>query len=118
MPICRTLHLSDLHIGDTYIDSQSLAYKITNDIGRTGIKGIQSVLVTGDILNGPSGTDASLIREAADFFRTLMSELNQDSADTNLTKEDFLFVPGNHDIVWTEDRQVQWAKYLNFLNEF
>lgn len=118
MPIYRTLHLSDLHIGDTYIDSQSLAYKITNDIGRTGIKGIQSVLVTGDILNGPNGTDASLIREAADFFRTLMLELNQDSVETNLTKEDFLFVPGNHDIVWTEDKRVQWAKYLNFLNEF
>lgn len=118
MPVYCTLHLSDLHIGSTYLDSQSLIYKITNDIARNGIKGIRSVLVTGDIFNGPSGSSPELIQEASNFFLTLMSELNADSNGITLTKEDFLFVPGNHDIEWTDDISARWNKYRSFLKTF
>lgn len=118
MPVYRSLHLSDLHIGGTYLDSQELAYKITNDIARTGIGGIRNILVTGDIFHGPAGTDKALILEASRFFQTLMDELNEDGRTTGLTRDNFLFVPGNHDIVWTEDKPAQWDKYRRFLEEF
>ena len=89
MPVYRSLHLSDLHIGGTYLDSQELAYKITNDIARTGIGGIRNILVTGDIFHGPAGTDKALILEASRFFQTLMDELNEDGRTTALTGDNF-----------------------------
>lgn len=118
MPFYRTLHLSDLHIGDTYLPSQDLAYKITNDIARNGLDGIRNVLVTGDIFHGPAGLSDALIQEAAEFFKTLMHELNEDSKNVKLSTEDFLFVPGNHDILWRSESEDRWEKYRRFLKEF
>lgn len=114
----RVLHLSDLHIGGTYLKSQDLAYKITNDIARTGIKGIRSVLVTGDIFHGPAGHRESLIQEAVEFFRTLISELNENKSADNILATDVLFVPGNHDMVWSDDLGERWSKYRSFLDLF
>lgn len=118
MTFYRILHLSDLHIGDTYLPSQDLAYKITNDIARNGLDGIRSVLVTGDIFHGPAGLNDALIQEAAEFFRTLMHELNEDCRTVELCTEDFLFVPGNHDILWRDVSEDRWEKYRRFLKEF
>lgn len=118
MTFYRTLHLSDLHIGDTYLPSQDLAYKITNDIARNGLDGIRSVLVTGDIFHGPAGLSDALIQEAAKFFKTLMHELNEDSRTVKLCAEDFLFVPGNHDVLWRDESEDRWEKYRGFLKEF
>lgn len=118
MTFYRTLHLSDLHIGDTYLPSQELAYKITTDIAHNGLEGIRSVLVTGDIFHGPADLNPALIREAAEFFKTLMQELNEDSQAAPLGPEDFLFVPGNHDILWRDAPGDRWEKYRLFLEEF
>ena len=117
MSFYRVLHLSDLHIGETYLPSEELAYKISLDIEQKGFRDIQKVLVTGDIFNGPSGTDTSLIQEAASFFKILMEELNENKSAV-LTPKDFLFVPGNHDIVWADTPEKRWAKYRGFLAEF
>jgi len=118
MAFYRTLHLSDLHIGDTYLPSQDLAYKITNDLARNGLDGIRSVLVSGDIFHGPAGMRNDLIQEAAMFFKTLMQELNEDSETVKLRLEDFLFVPGNHDILRVDAPSERWEKYRCFLQEF
>lgn len=118
MTFYRTLHLSDLHIGDTYLPSQDLAYKITNDIARNGLDRIRSVLVTGDIFHGPAGLSDTLIQEAAEFFKTLMHELNEDCRTVELCTEDFLFVPGNHDVLWRDVSEDRWEKYRRFLKEF
>lgn len=32
MKLFRILHLSDIHIGDTYMDSSDIAYRIISDI--------------------------------------------------------------------------------------
>jgi len=118
MTFYRILHLSDLHIGETYLPSQDLAYKITDDIARNGLVGIRSILVSGDIFHGPAGLNDALIREAAEFFRTLMRELNEDSRTMKLRMEDILFVPGNHDILWRDEPEERWEKYRRFLKEF
>lgn len=76
MSVYRALHLSDLHIGGAYLNSQDLAYRIATDVARNGIGNFQKVLVTGDIFHGPAGEGRPLILEAANFFRTLMTELN------------------------------------------
>ena len=118
MSVFRALHLSDLHIGDTYLPSQDLAYKISNDIARNGIRDIRSILVTGDIFHGPAGLQETLIEEASDFFKTLINELNENQSTTDLTEEDVLFVPGNHDMMWSDDPKKRWEKYRRFLKTF
>lgn len=115
MKLFRILHLSDIHIGDTYMDSSDIAYRIISDIESENINGIQAVIVTGDIFEGCCGENDRIISEAVNFFNIIFEELN---AVTGITKNDFLFVPGNHDIVRTEDESKRWTKYRSFLEGF
>lgn len=111
----RILHLSDIHIGDTYMKSSDIAYRIITDIESESINGIKSVIVTGDIFEGCCGENDRIITEAINFFNIIFEELN---ASTGITKHDFLFVPGNHDIIRSEDESKRWGKYRSFLDGF
>lgn len=115
MKLFRILHLSDVHIGGTYMDSSDIAYRIISDIESENINGIQAVIVTGDIFEGCCGENDRIISEAVNFFNIIFEELN---AVTGITKNDFLFVPGNHDIIRTEDNSKRWTKYRSFLEKF
>lgn len=118
MSTFRILHLSDLHIGNTFLPPEELACKIADDIAQNGVKGVRCVLVTGDIFNGPSGYSESLVKTAAAFFHKLMEQINLDQGETPLSLHDFVFVPGNHDIFWSDDKTEQWQKYRDFLTLF
>ena len=96
MKFFRVLHLSDIHIGDTYMDSKDIAYRIISDVESENIGSIQCVITTGDIFEGCCGFNDDIISEAVKFFNIIFEELKT-SAD--ITKADFLFVPGNHDIM-------------------
>ncbi len=115
MKLFRILHLSDIHIGDTYMKSSDLAYRIISDIESESINNIKSVIVTGDIFEGRCGENDNIISEAINFFNIIFQELN---ASTGITKNDFLFVPGNHDIIRSEDESKRWTKYRSFLKGF
>lgn len=115
MKLFRILHLSDIHIGDTYMNSSDIAYRIISDIESENINGIQAVVVTGDIFEGRCGENDRIISEAVNFCNIIFEELN---AVTGITQNDFLFVPGNHDIVRTEDETKRWTKYRSFLEKF
>ncbi len=115
MKLFRVLHLSDIHIGDTYMESKNIAYRIISDIENENINGIQAVIVTGDIFEGTCGESDSIVSEAINFFNIIFEELK---ASTNITKSDFLFVPGNHDIIRADDESKRWTKYSAFLNGF
>ncbi len=115
MKLFRILHLSDIHIGDTYMASKDIAYRIISDIENENINNIQSVIVTGDIFEGRCGLNDSIISEAVEFFNIIFNELKE---TTNIEKADFLFVPGNHDIMREEDITQRWKKYSAFLNGF
>lgn len=111
----RVLHLSDIHIGDTYIKSKEIAYRIISDIESNNLNNIQCVIVTGDIFEGKLGYNNDIIKEAIDFFNIIYEQLKQ---STNIKKTDFLFVPGNHDILREEDVSKRWNKYFDFLSAF
>lgn len=115
MHFFRVLHLSDLHIGDTYMAAKDIAYRIISDIENERIDNIKSVIITGDIFEGKYNFSDKLIAEAVSFFNTLFTELNK---TTKIDKTDFLFVPGNHDIIRCEETEEQWKKYQTFLTEF
>ena len=115
MKLFRVLHLSDIHIGDTYIQSKDIAYRIISDIENENIDNIQCVVVTGDIFEGRCGLSDDIVCEAIEFFNIIFEELK---ASTDIKKEDFLFVPGNHDIMREEDTSKRWSKYSSFLNGF
>lgn len=115
MKLFRVLHLSDIHIGNTYMESKNIAYKIISDIEGQNIEGIRCVIVTGDIFEGCCGFDEDIVTEAVEFFEIIFDELKK---TTNIQKTDFLFVPGNHDIIRDENIDIQWGKYRTFLNRF
>lgn len=118
MSLFRVLHLSDIHIGNTYKLSDEIGYRVISDIEQNGLCPIQIIAVTGDIFDGPAGTSENLIDEAVAFFDTLLREINNSQPNYPIEKTDFIFVPGNHDMVRVSNVDEQWNKYRNFLTKF
>lgn len=114
----RLLHLSDIHIGDTYKEPGEIAYKIASDLVQHGFGRIQCVVVTGDIFEGTVAYSEELISQATDFFEVLLKEINYNQEDSPIDKEDILFVPGNHDILRIKEKSKRWEKYHAFLIKF
>ncbi len=119
----RILHISDVHIGKTYKKSEDIAYKIISDIAMNGLCNLKSVIVTGDIFDGRVGVnekfdiDNNLIDEAVRFFYILRDEINK-RQEYKICNDDFLFAPGNHDLIRTDDKDIIWSKYRLFLQRF
>ena len=95
MKLFRVLHLSDIHIGDTYMESSDIAYRIISDIESENIRDIQSVIVTGDIFEGCCGENDRIISEAIAFFNIIFEELKESAG---ITKNDFLLSFGK--FIW------------------
>ncbi|BAH07152.1 ATP-binding protein [Clostridium kluyveri] len=118
MSAFRVLHLSDIHIGKTYIKSEEIAYKIVYDITHNGLCTVRSVVVTGDIFDGQVQINEKLISEAVIFFNILLEQINLNQDEYKLTKDDFIFIPGNHDLIRVDDYELRWSKYNGFLKGF
>ena len=114
----RILHLSDIHIGKTYKDSDDIAYKIAFDIDDNGLSNIDCIAVTGDIFDGQVETTDLLIDKAVRFFEILLKEINNNQAQKQISKNDIIFVPGNHDLIRGDDTSTRWKKYHSFLKKF
>ncbi|MFR6592078.1 metallophosphoesterase family protein [Catenibacterium sp.] len=116
----RILHLSDIHIGKTYKESDSIACRIASDIDYNGLGGIDCIAVTGDIFDGQVPVDKSefLVNKAVSFFEILLTEINSNQEKKQISKEDILFVPGNHDLIRVENLEKRWSKYHSFLEKF
>ena len=87
----RVLHLSDIHIGDTYMSSKDIAYRMISDIENENLNNIQCVVVTGDIFEGKLGMNDHIVDEAVSFFNVVFEQLKN---TCEIDKSDFLFVPG------------------------
>jgi len=118
MSAFRILHLSDIHIGKTYTKSEEIAYKIISDIEHHGLCSIKCVLVTGDIFDGQAIVEEILINEAINFFKIIMNQINCVQLEHKLNESDFVFVPGNHDIIRVDEYEKRWKKYNDFLIGF
>ncbi len=118
MSLFRLLHLSDTHIGKTYKPSADIAYTVVSDIKQENLYPINAVIVTGDIFDGQVTYSQDQLNEAVSFFNLLLAEINNYQVENKISKEDFIFVPGNHDIIRTEDIHEQWKKYNDFLKLF
>lgn len=114
----RILHLSDIHIGKTYKEPESIACKISSDIDHHGLSNINCVIVTGDIFDGQVKVSDLLINDAVGFFEVLLEEINSNQEKNKINKEDIIFVPGNHDLIRVDDFEKRWSKYHNFLVKF
>ncbi|MDR2932916.1 MAG: ATP-binding protein, partial [Oscillospiraceae bacterium] len=79
---------------------------------------VKCVVVTGDIFEGTVPFSPKLLDAAVGFFDLLLCEINKNQADQPLQKKDFIFVPGNHDIIRTDDANEKWMKYKSFINTF
>lgn len=117
------LHLSDLHIPNTFDDSSILAYEIGEGLDRLD-EIVNVVVVTGDIFYKPSEikeVPKAIINKAYDFFDQLLNKINSINRTHNieqLSREDFLFVPGNHDLYRDGTKNDIWSLYNKFLNKF
>lgn len=114
----RILHLSDIHIGKTYKEPENIACQIASDIDHVGLSTINCIIVTGDIFDGQVAITDLLIDNAVDFFEILLSEINSNQDKKQISKEDVIFVPGNHDLIRGDDIKKRWSKYYNFLEKF
>ena len=114
----RLLHLSDIHIGDTYKEPEEIACKIASDLVQHGLGKIQCIVVTGDIFEGTVTYSDELVLHAVNFFEVLLREINYNQESLPIGKEDILFVPGNHDIIRIKEQSHRWDKYHSFLSKF
>lgn len=106
----RIMHLSDIHIGDTFMDCSSIAEKIMSALSLNDKNNINYVIVTGDIFDyKKDNTNDKKIDIAINFFDKLCCRLK-------LSKENFLFVPGNHDLCL--DDNDPWVLYKEFISRF
>lgn len=118
MKSLKILHLSDIHIGRDDSLIEDLPYKIKQDIDDNKEKfssEINTILVTGDIFDGKSEFDEALLKKATTFFDELINALN-DTLKNKLKREDFIFTPGNHDVI-RRDKDI-YKKYESFLIDF
>ena len=118
MAIFRILHISDIHIGMTNISQSDIAYKVSADIFNNCLNPLKCIVVTGDIYEGTLDYDEQLLNKAVSFFELLLSEINENQKENPLNKNDILFVPGNHDIIRTDDKNLKWKKYRDFIEAF
>lgn len=111
------LHISDLHIGDSKYDEdlQRLSIQVTSDL-KDKNKSIDAIIVSGDIFDGKSKND-KIVDDAVSFFKDLMHKLNE-TFNSYLTQNDFVFVPGNHDIERIEHIKDFFPTYRKFLEKF
>ena len=116
------LHLSDIHIGNFIYDDdiESLAFKICEGI-QDAHKSVEAVVITGDVFDAISiknSTDKGErnIDLAINFFVTLLEVLQED-INKEIKREDFVFVPGNHDVLRT-DEGPDFSIYEKFLKKF
>lgn len=114
----RILHLSDIHIGKTYKKPKDIACQIASDIAHVNLNTINCIIVTGDIFDGQIAVMDSLIDSAVEFFEFLITEINSNQNKKPISKEDVIFVPGNHDLIRIDNLQERWSKYNNFLKKF
>ena len=114
----RILHLSDIHIGRTYKEPENIACQIASDIDHVGLSTINCIIVTGDIFDGQAAVNDELIKSAVEFFEVLLDEINSNQNKEQISKEDVIFVPGNHDLIRGDDIHKRWNKYQSFLEKF
>lgn len=117
MPKLSILHISDIHIGNTFSNEtiEDIAIRSVDDI-KDNLKDdshqLDCIVVTGDIFDGNVDRD---IDQAILFFETLRDRINK-RMNLNLTNDDFLFVPGNHDL--KRNTILDYSEFKNFLKIF
>ncbi|NRT33997.1 hypothetical protein BJV38_003416 [Clostridium beijerinckii] len=120
----KIIQLSDIHIGKGLSDVNDLAVKIEMSL-RNNIEGsvkVDAIVISGDIFDGMFfGADdyKEYISKAKIFFNKLITEFNN-KHQTELMKENFIFLPGNHEIYRENARKHKdyFERYKEFLYEF
>lgn len=114
------LHLSDIHIGKSPTKTVDDFYiTICRDLKDKNFK-IDLVICSGDIIDARVRNKKGAFDRAVRFFRNLMERINKDRLyqERELTEADFLFVPGNHDVVRDADPEKRYSGYRYFLKQF
>jgi predicted MPP superfamily phosphohydrolase len=103
MESVRFVHLSDLHLQESKIQSQSVVIDaLFKDIAKThGATPIDFVIFSGDLIFSADVT--------ADFYLFQKLVLNRISSELSVPQENIFIVPGNHDI---SRRDVRRFKYI------
>ena len=114
------LHISDLHIGKSRSRTVDDFYStITRDLKEKGFK-IDMVICSGDIVEGTKTNKKALFDRALEFFNNLRERINKENlySKKELIPEDFLFVPGNHDVTRDAEINKKYEQYNLFLEKF
>ncbi len=118
MAFISCLHISDLHLGELQeAGIEDFYINICNDIKESD-QHIDYIICSGDIFYGRFSDKDELIALAVSFFRKLLERINKLSLgrDKQVTIEDIIIVPGNHDII-REDTTDIYSLFRKFLAE-
>lgn len=117
MGILSCLHISDLHIGEmNNAGVEGFYTQICTDIKNNQQK-IDYVIFSGDIIYGLHDNKDALLPEAIKFFKKMLERINITSiCNKTFTEENFIFVPGNHDVLRHETDI--YSFYKKFLEGF
>ena len=105
------LQLSDLHFGDDHFFTlangrPSLADSVKKALNDADIK-VNHIVFSGDFFSHKQGEDLPLAEKG----------INEIKGKLNLSEENLSFVPGNHDLSWSESHRDDKFYYYNKLIE-
>lgn len=105
------LHISDIHIGNTYYkDPKDIAIRIIEALETHNKEKIGCVVVSGDIFDGKAHDFDKRREHALEFLNYLKDELE-------LEPSDFVITPGNHDLN-RRDASADFSEYKTLLKDF
>lgn len=107
----NVLHISDIHIGNTYYDNPiDIAIQIIDALENHNKQKIECVVISGDIFDGKKSKDIDWKDNALKFLNYLKTELD-------LSERDFIITPGNHDLK-RKDSSPDFSDYKSLLENF
>lgn len=112
MGMLCVLHLSDLHFGNTIRkEPESIAISIVRAVkGRPRSTPINCVVISGDLMDGRCSDVATKQEKVLVFLNCLSQKLD-------LSPENFVIVPGNHDLR-REEKRLNLDDYESVLKRF
>lgn len=113
------LHISDLHLGTCAFDDQLTVIDKICQALKTNSWQIDTVIFTGDIFDKASDKlkGKKIVDQAVNIFNYLLEKISEEQKPHTIAREDFLFVPGNHDMCFRDTKDV-WKIYDHFLKKF